>query len=270
MTVDTKIIEQHINLLSDSDRDTLLSPLKHLGIDVLYYNRLFPYSASRCTFSTNPNWTANSLQTNIRYLTPQGASIFDKHFRQIAIFRKICPPEKLQQTQDALGLKEAIVIFNLDKRFQYCENFTFGTTKCQPEFIERLLTVHNAFLHQYVDHLLEHKKKLFDTLAAHKIVVDYDMSRLMNEYSRITVLDDTNFPKMLKHFDLSRSVIQNLSEREIECYQQLAKGFSYKGIAQELSISPRTVESHIQQLKEKLNCPTRDTLVKYWHENISL
>lgn len=53
----------------------------------------------------------------------------------------------------------------------------------------------------------------------------------------------------------------NLTNREIECIRLCAKGFSAKMIARQLNVSPRTVESHINSAKEKLNCRNVSELV---------
>ncbi|MDQ2993484.1 MAG: helix-turn-helix transcriptional regulator, partial [Pseudomonadota bacterium] len=48
----------------------------------------------------------------------------------------------------------------------------------------------------------------------------------------------------------------DLTEREIDCYFLLAEDYRTKEIAQKLGISYRTVEKHIENLKQKLLCNT--------------
>jgi len=52
-----------------------------------------------------------------------------------------------------------------------------------------------------------------------------------------------------------------LSKREHECLLFLLWGLSTKDIARRLSLSPRTIESHIERLKCKMNCDSRRTLI---------
>lgn len=54
-----------------------------------------------------------------------------------------------------------------------------------------------------------------------------------------------------------------LSEREKEVLEWIAKGYSNKEIASHLVISVKTVESHKSNLMEKLGLKTRPELVKY-------
>jgi DNA-binding NarL/FixJ family response regulator len=60
-----------------------------------------------------------------------------------------------------------------------------------------------------------------------------------------------------------RSVERSLSQREKEILDHLAKGHSSKQIARELDISVRTVESHRQSIKRKLNLEGQAELIKY-------
>ena len=54
-----------------------------------------------------------------------------------------------------------------------------------------------------------------------------------------------------------------MGEREKEILDHLAKGHSSKQIARELDISVRTVESHRQSIKRKLNLEGQAELIKY-------
>jgi len=54
-----------------------------------------------------------------------------------------------------------------------------------------------------------------------------------------------------------------ISEREQEVLTYFAKGLSYKQIAEKLNISPRTVESHKNNILSKLNLHSTAELIKY-------
>lgn len=53
-----------------------------------------------------------------------------------------------------------------------------------------------------------------------------------------------------------------LTQREKGCAYYLLRGMSAKQIGQSLSISPKTVETHISKLKVKLGCYTRSQLIE--------
>lgn len=54
----------------------------------------------------------------------------------------------------------------------------------------------------------------------------------------------------------------NLSKRESESLFYLIRGYTAREIAQKLGLSPKTIEYHIEQLKNKLNCSKRSELVE--------
>jgi DNA-binding CsgD family transcriptional regulator len=54
---------------------------------------------------------------------------------------------------------------------------------------------------------------------------------------------------------------QGLSKRESECLFYLVRGKTIKEIGAILGLSPRTVETHINHIKEKLNCHSTSQLI---------
>lgn len=72
-----------------------------------------------------------------------------------------------------------------------------------------------------------------------------------------------------RNFLVKREPIEiYLSRREMQCLLYLVKGKTAKEAAQEMYISPRTVEDYIGLIKEKLGCKTRSELVCYALEHI--
>lgn len=56
--------------------------------------------------------------------------------------------------------------------------------------------------------------------------------------------------------------LSRLTEREREVFDRLAMGLTNKGIAQDLGISPRTIEIHRARIMEKLEATTLSDLVR--------
>lgn len=63
--------------------------------------------------------------------------------------------------------------------------------------------------------------------------------------------------------DASKSF--QLTLRESDCVSLLARGFSMKAAAAHLGISPRTVEQHIRNAKEKHGLHSKQQLLELWH-----
>lgn len=59
----------------------------------------------------------------------------------------------------------------------------------------------------------------------------------------------------------------SLSKREWECLTGFSQGKTYKGVANALSLSPRTVEGYLNQIKEKTGISHKSKLVDCFLEN---
>lgn len=68
---------------------------------------------------------------------------------------------------------------------------------------------------------------------------------------------------LFNSFEGGKQQTQNLTNREETVLRLLAQGNSNKGIANELKISVRTVETHRQNIKNKLDIQTAAGLAKY-------
>lgn len=60
--------------------------------------------------------------------------------------------------------------------------------------------------------------------------------------------------------------MMKITDRELNCLALIAKGYTMKAVALRLEISPRTVEMHLQNIKEKFGFSTKNQLVSLWHE----
>lgn len=58
----------------------------------------------------------------------------------------------------------------------------------------------------------------------------------------------------------AKSVIERLSEREFDVFIRLARGASVQRIAEDLSLSPSTVGTHLYNVKQKLRVTNQSEL----------
>jgi DNA-binding NarL/FixJ family response regulator len=59
------------------------------------------------------------------------------------------------------------------------------------------------------------------------------------------------------------SPLERLSDRELEIFHLIGKGHSVRAIAEQLFLSPKTVEAHKEHIKQKLNLKTSNELLQY-------
>jgi DNA-binding CsgD family transcriptional regulator len=75
-------------------------------------------------------------------------------------------------------------------------------------------------------------------------------SNIRSEFSSYEIVTEINTPAHI------------LSKRETECLYWLLRGKSVKETAKLMGISPRTVETHMETIKRKLNCATKSELIE--------
>ncbi|HLJ11598.1 MAG TPA: response regulator transcription factor [Planctomycetaceae bacterium] len=63
--------------------------------------------------------------------------------------------------------------------------------------------------------------------------------------------------------DLSRPPVDRLTDREMEVFELIGQGLSSRQIAVKLEVSPKTVETHREHIKDKLEVSTSTELTRY-------
>lgn len=78
-----------------------------------------------------------------------------------------------------------------------------------------------------------------------------------------------NLPGEVQTRDLRQHIhlLERISERELSVLKRFARGYSYKKIGEELNISPRTVESHKNNILAKLGLGSLKELISYVIKN---
>jgi DNA-binding NarL/FixJ family response regulator len=80
-------------------------------------------------------------------------------------------------------------------------------------------------------------------------------------------LSDPMSAKLLRNLAGARnadtSPLERLSDRELEIFRLIGRGLSVRAIAEQLFLSPKTVEAHKEHIKQKLNLKTSNELLQY-------
>ena len=93
-----------------------------------------------------------------------------------------------------------------------------------------------------------------------------DIAFIRNTYKMIYLDSKQAHVKFLEHIQVGGKPNQNsISSREFDCLELLAQGNSAKEIGLLLNISFRTVEMHIERLKNKLGCFFKNELIDYYY-----
>jgi DNA-binding NarL/FixJ family response regulator len=93
------------------------------------------------------------------------------------------------------------------------------------------------------------------------------MSAIRRVLKGETHLSEKMAAKLLRSFSGNRHAdappLERLSDRELQVFRLIGQGRSVKDIADELFLSPKTVETHKEHIKQKLNLDSSNDLLRY-------
>ena len=83
-----------------------------------------------------------------------------------------------------------------------------------------------------------------------------------------TYLSEKMAAKLLRSFTGNRGKadappLERLSDRELQVFRMIGQGHNVKDIAEALFLSPKTVETHKEHIKQKLNLASSNDLLRY-------
>jgi DNA-binding CsgD family transcriptional regulator len=148
----------------------------------------------------------------------------------------------------------------LFRRTTYVEVFVFGLTKNHKNFFD-IFVNEAGFLERFCIFFREAIHDTINDVAQNKILFDPTDSQMLfkdielkNDNAYRNFLDDVH---LKKYRITTKSGAVILSKREFECLLWFAKGKTAKQTARILSLSPRSVEAYINNLKNKLGCQSK-------------
>jgi DNA-binding CsgD family transcriptional regulator len=106
--------------------------------------------------------------------------------------------------------------------------------------------------------LFDNKKNIIGLEGKLKVVTGNYLLQIIT----LITTDEKRFGKNNSSQYLVKNSFENLSERESECLFYLIRNRGLKTIGKLLNISPRTVETHINNIKKKVNCYTTSQLIE--------
>ena len=140
--------------------------------------------------------------------------------------------EQILQHENALTLIDIHTYAKDEKKFLLTNKKPFYLQEKLAGVIGHATELTSAKLQQICERLIETDKYFYPTSSKNR-------SYQINNYSHTS-----------------------LTSREQDCMSYLVRGKTMKQIAQLMHISPRTVESHLTHIKEKLNCKTKSDLIE--------
>lgn len=241
--------------------------LKNRGLKHFSYNRQYFNPNKQFTLTTHPQLSEDYLRLQFYNVTK-----YDKAVAQIdsiALLWIGLPQEDkklISYVRDYYHLDNGMII---TKRYDsFCESFYFAASSDNYKINQDYL----ANLDEYYNFCFYFKEQ------AKKIILEADQTAiyipdmktdifLEQEYqyaNRNTLINIENplFKKLYYTADFDKTI----TKREFQCLNGLAFGKRIKDIAEQLSISERSVRSYLEMLRTKTGLSSHNELIKFYHQ----
>ncbi|SRR5579883_86936 len=237
------ISNDHFFLTSASDIQGCMSPLSALGINYFSWDRHYNDGSriNLCSMAEDlENYYSNKL-----YVSGNTEAYPSSYQSQVVLWSTL-PNQKVFEFIKQRGINNGI--FLIDQHKDYCEFTSFAVKKETVDSVNLFLT-HMEFLNKFKNYFKDHAKNIIKKGELNKIYIPYHQKPLpkINEYDQIPA------------FDIKSNL--KLSPRQHSCAKLILAGKTANEIAESLSLSTRTIESYINNLKIKLNCANRADLI---------
>lgn len=186
------------------------------------------------------------------------APIPDKywHYQSFFYLTNFCADEKFKELQIAnanAGQCESI-LYIINQLGDYKEVMAIAGFVGDKDIVNRYLN-HMKDLQIYTDYFRNKINPLFKEADNRRLYLPPHLRPYIPENVNID-LSNLKYEEFYRHLAMKRifkmSCLKLLSKREIQCLYLLKKGYRYKEMGNLLSISSRTVETHLVNARDKL------------------
>lgn len=256
--------ELHQRTTTTHEHDKMLRTLSPLcdcfGINHFYWMRIIPIDGS---------WYFHGLGSNLKW-----HEFFYENIKALTPYPHIQHPDNLQteailfQGSDDSPHKRLLEIawqqfkihfvLNIQRKTtDGIESFGFGLKSRHYRGVQHLLN-HLPLIQQFNEYFLSENRKLID--LSYEFQVDIASFLGPQFFEKSQSYPCGSHESLLKQLGLE--ILDTLSRREREVLQFVAHGYPASYIAEQLHLSSRTVEHHIDSLKSKLGCDSKISLIK--------
>lgn len=260
------IRSNHFFLTSAGDVNQIMSPLKTFDINHLVYVKKFA-DGSHINLSNHADWTDYYYQHQFFKV-----GVFEKGFSHYQsgyiLWDAVVNQSIFKEAKDYFNIQHGITIVN--KWENCCEFFYLGTTLNLPA-LNNFYINNIDMLQRFVLYFRDKAEKIINKASKHRIFLPNTISNstpkqddiitasIKNDQLRKDFIRDTKINNFYLH-----NGVQNIriSNRELDCIKAILKGATAQQIGDQLAISKRTAEKHLDQLRHKLNCEKKSGLIK--------
>lgn len=178
--------------------------------------------------------------------------------------------EGLRTQRETFHIDHPLTLINTSQ--QFVETFTFMANRDDTLFINNALNQLDMFW-QFTHYFLDKGKSMIKCLTQTPLTFSDPINQICRTTSLLTVDEKQYLLKRIKpnkYLFIQDGQGIKLSNRQYECLYQLFLGKQIKEIGLVLSLSPTTVQSYLDEVKNKLNCKSRSELITVFLNNICI
>ena len=246
--------EKHFSFISSTDVCKISEPLRKLGIS--FFNHIRFYNdGSVLALTTDAEWLKFCLKNE----RPREGNILGLN-SGIYLWTDILETEVILDAQNDFKIHHVIQF--IEKQLLFTDVFAFGGGFKNSTLI--------SFYFNNIDVLKNFIS--FFKYKAKTLINQADMNKFNTpEIMKVPSLDIAiknyvlkNDKKIALYDVFHKGKLHSLTKRQLDCLRYISCGYSCKDVANILSVSPRTVETHVNILKNKLYCKNKKELVHFY------
>lgn len=255
------ISDKHILLTASDAVSQLCQPL-FTSTQLAFFELTRIYKDGSASELSSRGVITKHIYENGYYMLPliPKQLIDNLHFYFLSSDQNICP--FMTTLRDIFNVDNVFLLF--DKYKNYTDIYTYRTA---PHFKQSV----NYYLNN-IDMLMKfgrYFKEKSDTLMQlsikDKIIPITPMLKqrnidIVNSFNENDLYND--YKNINYHQFITKLLKPSFTKREMHVFQYLLSGYSAKDTAKELSLSVRTIETHLDHIKSKLGCRYKRDIIK--------
>ena len=242
-------LSKHIFINFATEINVIIAPLRqHFGLDCFNYFKTY-HDGSQIRLSNTPEWLKHYLSQEL-YLHSIFESAPNKYNKSKLLWSNIKSHKKIIVDAASFGILNGITL--IEPVVDGCEFYFLGTSQNSQMVVDSYVNKLNL-LDKFVLYFREQAKHLLNDLFKQRVL---SLDRMTNELTPTSIHNK----KLDMHF-LANLAGLNFTDKEMECITFLLSGYSAKIIGEQMKISNRTVEAHINNIKNKLDIRDKNQLI---------
>jgi len=244
-----ELSKNHITLTSSADMKNLCFPLKTLQVNFFSYTRFY-MDGTTISLLTDTGWYEFFLDAEV----PGCCNVYNLKVGRY-LWCELFPEGAVADACNNFKINNGIQFTYREK--DYVEVFSYASKKSDNTSLGRFIA--NAdLLEKFNSYFKKKAKNLIDKAVRTKLIIPESMRGYDNVESNFNLSfeERKNFLMQIE----CETNISKLTKREYECMGSISRGKTSKEIARTLNVSPRTIDSHIENIKEKLGCYRKSEL----------